>query len=127
MFSRDSINNMSKTSKGGEGKTTSKTEYKTRKSSETDEKEEVRVPSRVIKTQSEAPIDEENPENLHPSFPEIGECDISDDRPSESSKVMRFMDSIKEKVVFKNPLGKVVVSLGLRVILVIGSICEVWY
>lgn len=93
-----------------ERKGTSKTEYKTRKTSEVDEKEDVaiKIPSRVIKTQSEAPIEEEAPEDQHPSFPEIGECDISDDKPTESSKVMKFMDSIKEKVVFKNPLGKVV-------------------
>lgn len=47
----------------------------------------------------------------HITFPEVMECDdMSMDKSHETSKIMKFMETISENVVLKNPLGKVDIS-----------------
>jgi len=54
----------------------------------------------------------------HITFPEIMECDMSMDKSHETSKIMKFMETISENVVMKNPLGKVN-DCGIRCIVMV--------
>lgn len=43
----------------------------------------------------------------HLSFPEVMDCDLTVDKSQETSKIMKFMETISDNVVMRNPLSKV--------------------
>ena len=68
-----------------------------------------------------------NPEHEDVDLPDI-ECDISggEDKSQETSKIYKLMETVRENVLFKNPLNKVkyiLYSLLIRLVL----LCWVWY
>ena len=85
------------------GKDKSTNDDKFSKGSSSIDKEEGGIPSI---TESDIKAEEDH---IPISLQDLGDCNLSmeDDRSQEGSRIMKFMENIKDNVVFRNPLGKV--------------------
>ena len=57
-------------------------------------------------TATEEVFPEEEEDVQHIELPEM-ECDLSGDKSQEGSKIMKLMETVRDNVLFKNPLNRV--------------------